>query len=91
MSRGLYEMLRLSREEVGQLRHENERLKAINDFLIGQFQMFNPDMGGNHSYRFRNAGWPMTHLRGPNIEAAIENAMEEVSRDAEIEKAKGKQ
>jgi hypothetical protein len=34
MSRGLYEMLRLSREEVGQLRHENERLKAINAELL---------------------------------------------------------
>jgi hypothetical protein len=39
MSRGLYEMLRLSREEVGQLRHENERLQTINAELLAALEI----------------------------------------------------
>ena len=51
------------------------------EFLLGQFQMCNPDMGGQHSYRFRNGGWPMTHLRGPSIDEALAEAMAEVERE----------
>ena len=54
--------------------------QKVIDFLLGQFQIHNPDMGGQHRYMFRNCGWPMTHLRGPNIEAAVSAAMFEVER-----------
>lgn len=50
----------------------------ILEFVFSQFQMHSPDMGGKHSYRFRNGGWPMMHLRGPNIENAIRNVLSEI-------------
>ena len=53
------------------------------EFLLGQFQMHSPDMGGQHSYRFRSSGWPMTHAKGPSAEAAILAAMAEVERERE--------
>ena len=53
----------------------------ILDFLYSCFQMHSPDMGGNHCYRFRNGGWPMTHLKGPNIREAVANAMQEASKE----------
>jgi hypothetical protein len=54
------------------------------EFLLSQFQMHSPDMGGQHSYRFRNDGWPMTHLRGPDIDEALSEAMSEVERSRSV-------
>lgn len=51
-------------------------------FFFGQMQMHNPDMGGNHSYRFRSSGWPMTHCKGPNAESAVRSAIQEIKRNS---------
>lgn len=51
------------------------------NFLINQFQMHSPDMGGQHSYRFRNSGWPMQHFKGSSIEIAIDNAIEAIKKE----------
>lgn len=51
------------------------------DFFFGQMQMHSPDMGGNHSYRFRSSGWPMTHCKGPTAVDAVRAAMAEVERE----------
>ena len=48
------------------------------EFFFGQMQMHSPDMGGEHSYRFRSGGWPMTHCKGPNAEDAVKAAIQEV-------------
>ena len=50
------------------------------EFFFDQMQMHSPDMGGNHSYRFRSSGWPMTHCKGPNAEQAVRAAIEEIQR-----------
>ena len=50
------------------------------EFFFGQLQMHSPDMGGQHSYRFRSGGWPMTHCKGPSAEEAVVAAIEEVKR-----------
>ena len=52
----------------------------ILDFFFGQMQMHSADMGGNHSYRFRSGGWPMTHCKGPNAEQAVLSAIKEIER-----------
>lgn len=49
-------------------------------FLLERFQSYSPKMDGQHSWRFRNAGWPMTYFKGPSVEEAIRNAMAEVDR-----------
>ena len=49
--------------------------------LLDQFQMHSPDMGGQHRYRFRNGGWPMNHMRGPNCESALMAVLAEVARE----------
>lgn len=49
-------------------------------FFFGQLQMHSPKMNGQHSYRFRGSGWPMTHCRGPNAEDAVRAAVQEVAR-----------
>ena len=63
---------------------ESDRLMQqaadILEFLLSQLQMCSPDMGGNHSYRFRSSGWPMTHAKGRTAEAAILNAIKEIAR-----------
>jgi hypothetical protein len=50
------------------------------EFFFNQMQMHSPDMGGQHSYRFRSGGWPMTHCKGPSAEQAVVAAIEEVKR-----------
>ena len=51
------------------------------EFFFAQMQMHSPDMGGQHSYRFRSGGWPMTHCKGPNAEEAVLSAIKEIERD----------
>lgn len=51
------------------------------EFFFGQMQMHSPDMGGNHSYRFRSGGWPMTHCKGSNAEDAVKSAIQEIKRE----------
>lgn len=46
------------------------------EFLLPNFQTYSLDMGGQHSYRFRNGGYHMANLKGPNIEDAILNAVQ---------------
>ena len=78
------------REFAGEFGHlwDEERLNQVHaaaaaiEFLMGQFQMHSPDMGGKHRYRFRNDGWPMTHFIGPNSDAALRNALAEIDRAA---------
>jgi len=67
--------------EISNLLAEIERLRAERAFLHSQFQMHSPKMDGQHSWRFRNSGWPMTHAKGPTVEAAIQAAMAEVARE----------
>ena len=52
------------------------------EFFFGQMQMHSPNMDGNHSYRFRSSGWPMTHCKGPNAEAAVKAAIQEIKRES---------
>lgn len=52
------------------------------EFFFSQMQMHSPDMGGNHSYRFRSSGWPMTHCKGPNAESAVKAAIREIQRSS---------
>jgi len=61
----------------------NEEITAEDmlNFLKGQLQMHSPKMNGQHSYRFRSSGWPMTHCKGPNVEEAIRNAILEIRRE----------
>jgi hypothetical protein len=51
------------------------------EFFFGQMQMYSPDMGGQHSYRFRSGGWPMTHCKGPSAEDAVRSTMAEIKRE----------
>jgi hypothetical protein len=50
------------------------------EFFFGQMQMHSPKMDGQHSYRFRGSGWPMTHCVGPNAEDAVKSALQEIQR-----------
>ena len=50
------------------------------EFFFGQMQMHSPKMDGQHSYRFRG-GWPMAHCKGPNAEAAVKSAIQEIKRE----------
>lgn len=52
-------------------------------FCQMQMQMHSPTMDGQHSYRFRSGGWPMTHCRGPNADVAVKAAIQEVKRQRE--------
>ena len=54
---------------------------AMLEFFFGQMQMHSADMGGQHSYRFRSSGWPMTHCKGPSAEDAVRAAMQEIMRN----------
>lgn len=60
---------------------QDSELREMLDFFFGQLQMHSPKMDGNHSYRFRNGGWPMTHCVGPTAEAAVKAAIQEVKRN----------
>ena len=68
-------------EFIRKQQQEIEQLRAELAFLHSQFQMHSPKMDGQHSWRFRNSGWPMTHAKGPTVEAAIQAAMTEVARE----------
>jgi len=50
------------------------------EFFFGQLQMHSPKMTGQHSYRFKSGGWPMTHCIGPNAEEAVLNAISEIKK-----------
>ena len=50
------------------------------EFLLGQFSAYSLKMDGQHSYRFRNGGWPWSHAKGPTIRDAVRAAMAEVER-----------
>ena len=50
------------------------------EFFFGQMQMHSPKMNGQHSYRFRSGGWPMTHCVGPSEEDAVRSATQEIQR-----------
>ena len=66
------------------LREIAERLEEQHEtlaFFFGQMQMHSPHMGGEHSYRFRSEGWPMTHCKGPNAEHAVKRAIDEIKRE----------
>lgn len=56
-------------------------------FFFGQLQMHSPQMDGQHSYRFKSGGWPMTHCKGPNAESAVRAAIKEIQRSREEMKA----
>lgn len=62
--------------------HDGDIDEAANmlEFFFGQMQMHSPKMDGQHSYRFRGGGWPMTHCVGPNAEHAVKSAIREVQR-----------
>ena len=75
MSKPTYPIVEALRE-----RREFEAANML-EFLLLSFQMYSPQMDGQHSYRFRNGGWPMTHLKGPSIEDAVRAAMEGVARE----------
>lgn len=68
------------------MRLRNMELPTCNEaadmlaFFFEQMQMHSPDMGGNHSYRFRSGGWPMTHCKGPNAEQAVRAAIKEIQQ-----------
>jgi hypothetical protein len=62
------------------LEEENAALRERLAFLCGQFQSHSLQMGGEHSYRFNNSGWPMTHFRGPSLDIAMVRAIAEVKR-----------
>ena len=67
-----------------ELAKQAERVKALEglvEFFYGQMYMTSPKMNGQHTYRFRSGGWPMTHCIGPTAEAAVEAAMKEIERD----------
>jgi len=66
-------------------RHDGDIDEAADmlEFFFGQMQMHSPDMGGQHSYRFRSSGWPMTHCKGPSAEAAVKSAIQETKRARE--------
>ena len=54
-------------------------------FLLGQFQMHSPQVTGEHGWRFRNGGWPMTHCKGPTIKQALAKVLAEIEREGEKE------
>ena len=51
------------------------------EFFFGQMQNCSPYMDGQHVWRFRSGGWPMTHCRGPNREDAVRLAVAEIKRE----------
>lgn len=71
--------------------HDGDIYEAADmlEFLLGQMQMHSPKMNGQHSYRFKSGGWPMTHCVGHNAEDAVRAAMLEVVR-SKMETQNGK-
>jgi hypothetical protein len=52
------------------------------EFFFGQMHIQSPQMNGQHTYRFINGGWPMTHCKGPTSCEAVRAAISEVRRDS---------
>ena len=50
------------------------------EFFFGQMQGYSLEMSGQHSYRFRSSGWPMSHCVGPSAEDAVRAAIVEIKR-----------
>lgn len=50
------------------------------EFFFGQMQMHSLKMDGQHGYRFRGSGWPMSHCVGPSAEDAVRAAIVEIKR-----------
>ncbi len=63
------------------------RLTAENEYLKSHLQMHSPNMGGQHSWRFR-AGWPITSARGATPDDAVVHAMQLVAQ-SKADAAKG--
>jgi hypothetical protein len=70
-------------ELVGEFEAEIQEASDMLEFFFGQMQMHSPDMEGQHSYRFRSGGWPMTHCKGPNAEEAVKAAINEIKKQGE--------
>lgn len=71
----IVDRLRASREQIGSLADEAADML---EFFFQQLQMHSPKMDGQHSYRFRSSGWPMTHCIGPSAEEAVQSAIAEI-------------
>lgn len=50
------------------------------EFFFGQMQMHSPTRNGQHRYRFRLGGWPMTHCVGSSKVQAVRAATKEIRR-----------
>lgn len=53
-----------------------------------QMQLHSPQMNGQHSWRLRGSGWPMTHCKGPTREDAMRAMVAEIKREREAQEAK---
>lgn len=51
------------------------------EFFLSQMQATSVYMNGQHVWRLRSSGWPMTHCVGPTSEQAALNAVAEIKRD----------
>ena len=51
------------------------------EFFLAQMQATSVYMNGQHVWRFRSGGWPMTHCVGPTAEQAALNAVAEIRRE----------
>ncbi len=59
------------------------------EFFFDQMQAHSLKMNGQHGYRFRSGGWPMTHCVGPNAEEAVRAAIRETKRSSGDESHRG--
>lgn len=48
------------------------------EFFLSQMQASSVHMNGQHQWRFRSGGWPMTHCVGPTAIEAAFNAVSEI-------------
>ena len=51
------------------------------EFFLSQMQATSVYMNGQHVWRLRSSGWPMTHCVGPTAEQAALNAVAEIRRE----------
>ena len=58
---------------------DRDRMVDMLEFFLGQMQLTDCKMDGQHGWRFRH-GWPMTHCIGPSAEEAAKAAIKEVKR-----------
>ncbi len=54
------------------------------EFFLSQMQN-SPHMNGQHQWRFRSGGWPMTHCVGPTALEAAMNAVNEIRNQRDKE------